>query len=61
MNNPLWQNQAFWALLGTLFGGTILAVVNNLLGKNKERFDLGAAIRRWMKLIKKLLMSKTIN
>lgn len=43
--NEIWNNQAFWALLGTLFGGTVLAVVNKLLSRNKEKFDLASAIR----------------
>lgn len=39
------NDQAFWALIGTLFGGAGLAIINKLLGHGKEKFDLSAAIR----------------
>lgn len=45
MNENIWSNPAFLPLLGVLFGGVGLAIVNKWLGRNKEKFDLGTLIR----------------
>ena len=39
-------NPAFLALLGTIFGGVGLKVVENLLNKSKTREDIAASLRK---------------
>lgn len=46
----LLNNPGFVALLGTLFGGAGLKIVETWLGKAKQRQDAGAAIRAELRL-----------
>lgn len=46
----LFNNAAFLTLLGTLFGGVGLKVVESWLGKAKEKHDAGAALRSELRL-----------
>lgn len=39
------NNPVVWALIGTLFGGSGLAVVNKLLSRGKDKTDFAAEIR----------------
>lgn len=41
----LFDNAGFVALMGTIFGGAGLKIVESWLGRAKERNDIGASIR----------------